>query len=142
MSEEFETAFPVANDAIWNEGKVELMDQYFTQDIVAHQPPFPDVEGLDAMKAFVADVRTAFPDFRVTTDEMIFERDTFAARWTWSGTHTGHGKVIPVPPTGKKMSGTGMIMAHVVGGKIVEEWQQEDWLGLIQQLGLVQPPGG
>ena len=121
MSEEFKTTIRLANEAIWNEGKAELLDQHYAQDFVRHQLPFPDVEGLDALKAGVADVRNAYPDFHVTFDEMIVEGDTVAARWSWTGTHTGQGKLISVPPTGKQMSGTGMTMAHLVGGIAVEE---------------------
>ena len=142
MSEEFKTTIIQANEAIWNEGKIELLDDYYAQDYVRHQPPFPDVEGLDALKAFVTDVRNAYPDFHITFHEIIAEGDTLAARWTWTGTHTGQGKLLPVPPTGKKVSLTGTTIAHNVAGKTVEEWENQDWLGFMQQLGLVPPLGG
>ena len=141
MSEELKTTFLQLNDAIWNEGKIELLAEYYTQDVVRHQPPFPDLEGLDALKAYAADVLHSCPDTHVTVDEMIVEGDTYAARWSWTGTHTGQAKLIPVRPTGKKMGSTAIAMAHVVGGKVVEEWQNADWLGLMQQLGLVPPAG-
>ena len=141
MSEELKASIVQAVEAVWNEGKVELLDEHYAEDYVRHGPPFPDVEGLDGLKAFVADARTAFPDFHLTFDEGIVEGDTFASRWTVTGTHSGQGKLIPIPPSGKQVRLTGMTMTHTVGGRVVEEWVNEDWLGLMQQLGLVPPPG-
>jgi predicted ester cyclase len=38
------------------------------------------------------------------------------------------------------MTFTSFIIDRIVGGKIVEEWQMTDFLGLMQQLGLVSLP--
>jgi predicted ester cyclase len=105
-----------------------------------HHPPFPDVEGLEAFKEFVTSVRAAYPDFKMTIQEVIVEEDTVASRWTWTGTHTGQGKLIPVPPTGKQVLGTGATFVRNEGGRIVEEWERQDWLGFLQQLGLAPLP--
>lgn len=45
-----------------------------------------------------------------------------------------------IPPTGKPVTVTGINLYRVVNGKIVEEWWQEDILGLMQQLGVLPPP--
>lgn len=34
-----------------------------------------------------------------------------------------------------------MVFAHPKDGKLVERWVQPDQLGLMQQLGVVDPPG-
>lgn len=36
---------------------------------------------------------------------------------------------------------TGMYMSRISGGKIVEEWNNYDLLGLMQQLGVIPAPG-
>jgi predicted ester cyclase len=72
---------------------------------------------------------------------VIVEGDTVATRWTWKGTHGRQGKLIPVPAAGEMHSVTGMTMAHMVAGKAVEEWEHQDWLGCMQQLGLVPQAG-
>ncbi len=45
------------------------------------------------------------------------------------------------PPTGNRVTVTGMDMVRVAEGKIVEWWHIEDMLGMLQQLGIVPPPG-
>jgi hypothetical protein len=34
-----------------------------------------------------------------------------------------------------------MLIDRVAHGKIIEEWSNQDWLGLLQQLGVVPVPG-
>jgi len=45
------------------------------------------------------------------------------------------GELIPIPPTGKQVIVTRCTVSHVVKGKVVEDWEYADWLGLLQQLG-------
>jgi predicted ester cyclase len=42
---------------------------------------------------------------------------------------------------GKQVTVTGMLIARVANGKIIEEWGNTDWMGLLQQLGVVPIPG-
>ena len=60
-------------------------------------------------------------------------------RTTWRGTH--QGAFLGIPPTGKQVNVTGIDISRVASGKFVEHWQSADNLGLLQQLGVVPPPG-
>jgi hypothetical protein len=40
-----------------------------------------------------------------------------------------------IPATGKPVTYTGMAIFHIAEGKIVEQWQEADQMGLMQQLG-------
>ena len=51
------------------------------------------------------------------------------------GTHTG--ELNGIPATGKKVKATGATIARIVDGKIVEERDYVDDLGLLQQLGVI-----
>jgi predicted ester cyclase len=42
-------------------------------------------------------------------------------------------------PTGKQVTGSGMAISRVVKGKIVEEWEEWDSLGMMRQFGIVPP---
>ena len=64
----------------------------------------------------------------------IVPGDKVATRWTAEGTN--NGALGPVPATGRRMRITGLILDRVVGGKVVERWEQWDQMGLLQQLGL------
>ena len=78
--------------------------------------------------------RSAFPDLHMTIDDMVAEGDRVAYRWTVRGTHRGAHTQLGIAPTGKQVTGWGMSIDRIVGGKIVETWNRYDSLGLMQQL--------
>jgi hypothetical protein len=65
--------------------------------------------------------------------------------YTWrSGSGVGHIRTspsLPIPPTGKEVVLQGCIVVHGKDGKVVEEWEHSDYLGFLQQLGVVPPLG-
>jgi hypothetical protein len=67
---------------------------------------------------------------RIKIDDMILSGDTVVVRIT---NHIHH------PPTGKSAQITGMIIARIVDGKMVEGWGVHDRLGQYLQLDLLSP---
>ena len=124
-----------------NQGHLDALDELYAADLLYHRPPLADLEGLDAFRGFVADLGRSFSDLRLTIVKIVFEGDTHAGRWTLRGTHSGRSPIMPVPPTGRRVTITGCVVAHWAGGRIDEEWNHLDWLGLFQQLGVVPPMG-
>lgn len=61
------------------------------------------------------------------------------SRITGTGVHTG--EFLGIPPTGRRVSMSGIAIHRVQDGRIVEHWAQIDALGLLQQLGAVPAPG-
>jgi predicted ester cyclase len=133
-----------AVDEAFNKGNLNAMDEIVTEGVILHRPPQPDIKGLEAYKQMIAGMRKAYPDLKFTIDELIMEGNTSALRWSFRGTHMGQSPSLPIPPTGKKVTLTGLIMIRTVNGKAVEEWEYLDMLGLMQQLGVAPPmgPGG
>jgi len=82
--------------------------------------------------------RAAFSQPHTTIDDAIVEGDKVAWRWTFRGTHTG--PLMGIPATGKAIAFTGITIDRVAGGKIVERWNQADFMGLMQQLGAIPAP--
>lgn len=82
---------------------------------------------------------TAFPDVQMTIEDMIAEGDKVAVRYTFRGTQQGETQGIP--PTGKYVNVPGIFICRCRDGKIVEEWDIWDDLGLLQQLGAISPLG-
>lgn len=122
----------------WNTGDADLLDEMYAPDVVIHNPPNPDIEGLEGYKGLLLGVRRGFPDFQSTVQERIIEGDTQVIRTTWRGTHTGD--LFGMPPTGKEVMGTGCEVEHWVDGKVVEVWKYDDNLGFFQQLGFKLVP--
>jgi predicted ester cyclase len=46
-----------------------------------------------------------------------------------------------IPPTGKSVTVSAMIIDQFVDGKIVESWRLFDQMGMMQQLGVIPTPG-
>jgi len=109
-------------------------DELHVSDYVSHSGA-TTIQGLEAYKQAISINITACPDLHFTIENMIAEGDFVAVRHTARGTH--QGTFMGIPPTGKQVTVTGMIFDRVVNGKIIEEWSNQDWLGLLQQLGVV-----
>ncbi|NLE30484.1 MAG: ester cyclase [Phycisphaerae bacterium] len=76
----------------------------------------------------------AFPDLRLTIEDIIAEGDFVVTRWMACGTQDGD---LPgIPATGRHMLITGMTLSKIVNDKIEEQWQEWDRFGALQQLGV------
>jgi predicted ester cyclase len=73
-----------------------------------------------------------------TVKEQIAEGDTVATRWKAHGTHDG--ELAGIAPTGKEVTVKGFTFSRLENGKVVEERQVWDALGMLVQLGAVTAP--
>lgn len=103
-------------------------------DCVYNTPTTGELRG-EAHRKFIASVLAAFPDCQETINDQMAEGDKVATRVSFTGTHKG--TFMDIPPTGKRITITGVCIDRIVNGKIVEEWGEWDMLGLMQQLGVV-----
>ncbi len=124
----------------WNQGKMEVLDEHFAPEYVYHHFPFPDVEGVEAYKQYIADTRNSYPDFKLTVEEIIIKGDIAVVRGTFSGTNTGELPTLGIPATGKQVTFKWCSVSHRANGKTAEEWNYVDYLGLMQQLGFTLTP--
>ena len=130
-----------AGEEAWLKGNLDALDEVYDPEYVWHRPPFPDVVGLDGVKASMADMRGAYTELRISYADMVAEGSTIAYRFTWTGKHTGQSPSLPIPPTGKEVTLLGCILVHLAHGKIVEEFEHSDNLGFLEQLGVVPALG-
>ncbi len=125
-------------EAIGNQN-LDALDELIAADTVDHVLPPELPPGLDGQKAFIGMFISAFPDIKMTVEDEIAEGDKVVTRWTAAGTHTG--ELMGIPATGKQVTMKGVDINRFSGGKNVEHWGQLDQMGLMQQLGVVPPPG-
>jgi steroid delta-isomerase-like uncharacterized protein len=136
MSEQNKTVVRRTFDELWNKGNLALADEFFAPKYDHHDPSTPDVgRGPESEKKRATLYRNAFPDLRLTVENLIAEGETVVARWSCHGTHKG--ELNGIPPTGKQFTISGVTIAHFENGKMVEGWVNWDAFGLMQQLGLV-----
>ena len=122
----------------WNQGNVAPLEELLAPDFIHHNPANPHVRSRKDYKRWFTESHRLFPDFHITVEIAVAEGDYGAGRWTWSGTNTGDFESpAPAPATGKQVSVSGMNIFRFAGGKIVEEWLQEDTMGMLQQLGFM-----
>ena len=137
-AEENKALFRRLVDEFINTGNEAVADEVMTPDFVEHEelggPPTRE-----GVKQFFAMFRAAFPDLRVTIEDMIAEGDKVVARLTMRGTH--QGEFLGIPPTGKQVTMGVIDIVRVADGKAVEHWGISDQLGLMQQLGAIPAPG-
>ena len=86
------------------------------------------------IRILVEDILT----FAYCDEDQIAEDDKVVTRWTAVGSH--QGELMGIPPTGRRVTVTGITINRIVGGKIMETWNNYDALGQLQQLGVVPPP--
>jgi steroid delta-isomerase-like uncharacterized protein len=77
----------------------------------------------------------AIPDAYVRIDRMVAEHDTVVVDWTSSGTH--RGKLMGIPPTGKRVSFKGVSIIRYRNGLAIADTRIWDLAGLLRQIGLL-----
>ncbi len=126
-------------EEVWNQGKLDVMDEIYATDFILNDPAVGEVRGTEGLKQYVSMYRTAFPDVQLTIEDMIAEGDKVVTRFTFTGTHKG--ELMGIPPTGVQVTMTGIAISRIAGGKVVEDWVNGDDLGMLQQLGVIPPIG-
>jgi steroid delta-isomerase-like uncharacterized protein len=119
----------------FNEGNLDVADEVYAPGFVSHESAGPVERDPEYVKQFVGTYRGAFPDGRTTVEDVIAEGDRVAYRWSFRGTH--QGELMGIPPTGEEVTITGITVDRISGGKIEEEWNTFDQLGVLRQLGVV-----
>ena len=124
----------------YNERDLEAEADVLAPGFVAHVPAAPGpLKGLEAWRRFSGPFAEAFPDLRLTVEDVVSEGEKVAARVAFRGTHRG-GEFQGIRPSGKEVAFSSIELNRVVGGKVEEHWVELDLLGLMQQLGAVPPP--
>jgi len=119
---------------IWSEGNYALFDELYSPEIIRHEVNIhEDFVGTQEYKDNVIWVRTAYPDFTVTVDDLFVKDDLVVLRWTVTATHTGYRGDLPA--TGKHIQFSGIVINRFVDGRIVEEWVYFNMAAPLTQLG-------
>ncbi len=123
-----------------NQTNLDLFDEIFAPDFVQYGADPDQVSGVEDLKQFFIMMRLGFPDFQVTIEDLFAaEGEKVVLRFVFRGTH--EGEFTGITPTGKQVTMAGIDIFRIAGGKIVELWNQEDVLGMMQQIGAVPAPG-
>ncbi len=126
-------------EEVFNNKNLASVDAFVDPHIIEHDLPLGLPVGIEGTRKFIGMYLAAFPDLRITAEDMVAEGDRVMVRFTLRGTHKG--ELMGIAPTGKQVTITGIQILRVASGKIVENWVNLDALGLLQQLGVLPPMG-
>ena len=110
------------------------IDEIVEPDVLIRTPLPVEATGAQALKEVFARLHRAFPDLRITVEDVIAEGDKVAARNSVTGTH--RGEYMGLPPTGKAITYNEIFIFRFAGGRIAETWGVVDVLSLMRQLGV------
>lgn len=120
----------------FNQGNLAVVDELVAPGAREHQRGARD--GVEGTKDTIKYLRSAFPDFRITIDEVVVSGDMVWARQRGGGTNLG--SFAGHPPTGRSGLTDVIDLVRIEDGKIVEHWGVPDQLGMMMTLGLIAPP--
>lgn len=122
-------------EGVWASRDPEALHHTSHTDRVTNEPGHGEQRHLDHHKQAMTNYLGGVSDFHLRIDHLIVEGDMAAARFTAHGKHTGN--LLGIPPTGKEIRVTGLVLHRVENGKIAETWAEWDQLGLLRQLGAI-----
>jgi steroid delta-isomerase-like uncharacterized protein len=137
--EENKTLYRRWFEEVVSEGDLSLADELLADTYGMHFPGMEEPVDREGHKQLVMMFRAGFPDWMETVEDVLAEGDKVVIRVTGRGTHEGEFQGIP--PTGRRVSATGVGIGRIENGRIVETWAEYDALGLVQQLVAIPAPG-
>ena len=125
---------------VWNEKNEQTIDRLLTADSVVHGlgGTNGDLRGPEGFKAVFHAFHDALENIQVDVEKTLVDGDLCTALCRVRGRHTGNG--LGGPPSGKEVNFTGAVTARVRDGKLVEGWNNFDFLTMYQQVGWIPDP--
>jgi predicted ester cyclase len=142
MSEVNKSIVITSTEAL-NARDLSMWSQMRADNFTGEYPGLPVLNKAQS-KMFNQSFVTAFPDIHVHAEHILAEGDFVLIHWTASGTHTERLAAVSgetIPPTGRKVTIAGVLLAEVRESKVAREWSYWDQLSLLVQLGVMEQPG-
>ena len=108
----------------FNNGEDSRFDEFFNDDFVDHKGFLGQPKGPDGVREGYRFWRTAFPDTKVTIEDIICEDDKVMVRTIARATH--QGDFLGISATGKEIEVEGISIFQIVSGRIQERWGLTD----------------
>jgi predicted ester cyclase len=124
-------------DQVFNQGRLEVADEVIAPNCVEHQRGGAG-DGPEGAKRTAQILRSAFPDFTLTVEDLVVDGDKVWARQRGGGTNLG--SFFGFQPTGKTAYIEVYDVVRFENGQMVDHWGVPDQLGMLMQLGHVTPP--
>jgi predicted ester cyclase len=125
-------------EKVWNEGQLELLDEFSAPNALIHDPYVPiTTTGPAAAKEYLQFFKKAFPDLLLKVEDQIAEGDRVVTFLSATGTHKG--EFLGIAPTFKQWTVTCIVTLRFEGDRIVEANSLWDALGFMRAAGVEFP---
>jgi predicted ester cyclase len=124
-------------EEVFNQGRLEVADEIVAPHSVEHQRGGLG-DGPEGAKRTAKALRSAFPDFSLTIEDLVVDGDKVWARQRGGGTNSG--SFFGFPPTGRTVYIEVFDVCRFENGKMIDHWGVPDQLGLLVALGHVTLP--
>jgi predicted ester cyclase len=118
-------------EEVLNQGRLDVIDEIYDPHIVDHDPLPGGPTGIEGVRYSIGGLLEAFPDLQVTIEDMSAHGDFVVVHNVWKGTQSG--RLLGLPPTGREVTFTGVVIWRLANGLIAERWAVID---LVQQVGV------
>jgi predicted ester cyclase len=117
---------------------LDTVKEVLAPDLVGYSHARPGPQTRDEHLQGIAMWNESF-ETRFDIEEQLAEGDRVATRVTMRAVHN-RSEFMGVPPSGKEIVTTGISIERLKDGRIVHRRVESDWLGVMQQLGLIPAP--
>jgi steroid delta-isomerase-like uncharacterized protein len=118
---------------VYGQRDLEALDRFLAPGFVSAGPG--GSMDLAGHRAALAASLAANPDFAHEIVEQVVEGNAVVTRWRATGTHAG--PLFGIPATGRAIAASAIHIHHVADGRILDQWEQFDALGVLRQLGVL-----
>ena len=124
-------------EAVWNQGRLELIDELVAPDFVVHVPGLEaTMLGSEGMRSLVSSWRNAYPGLYIKIEDQIAEDDRVALRW--QATAAARQAHLP-SPTERAPCYMGISVIRLLAGKQVDAHTECRKLGTTAPAGRPRP---
>ena len=123
---------------VWNNGRAGAIEEMFAENGIAHglsDDPSQPITGPQEFRPFHTLFRDAFPNMEIVVEDIVAEGDKVAARCSVRAKH--EGDFMGREATQSPVEFTGITIVRIANGKIVEAWNNFDFMRLHKQVGLI-----
>jgi steroid delta-isomerase-like uncharacterized protein len=125
-------------EEVWNKGRADAIAEMLAEDAIVHglsEDASQPMRGPTGFLPFHSQFREAFPTVEVVVEDQIAEADMVATRCNVRGKHVGDS--LGFAATQAPVEFTGVAITRIKDGKIVEAWNNFDFMKMYKQLGAI-----
>lgn len=113
-----------------------LIDKILSENWVDTPPAPGQPPGPEGAKRILVELTTAFPDLKITIDEILQDGTKLTVRSRISGTQ--RKTFMGFPAKNRTMTIQAIDIHEFKDGKIIHTWHSEDWMTGLHQLGVFE----